>query len=971
MNAYDAPNPLEERMSQLHPDIEVPDSPTGRAPFVARAVDQSPESESPHLRQSVYDTPPRERTPSAPTRDEVSKDGSQGSHSIPSSPQEPPILPEHSNSEFQFSSPKAKTGQPPPVVRAAHRVSPPAPGVTPPSNIRGAPSERRSTHEDVFDPIETDSDSFLDRQQMHLSERLRINRTPKTLQPEPVTEKRSRETSNKPRSSTSSLTETSQASRLLLQGNAVGPPQAQPAPPSTCTSISDSHATSPPLVNNKQQHYSLNQNLIPAEALQDPPRVNIPAAIVNDSASSRALGKESGLTLLNKARANDVIDVGEHTLGVDAQKKPGKASSDHAFHTPADLERIEGKLPSANHLASKRLSREKVQREEELTRQGEQMMTAANGAKQLELERLIQVSAPRQLSLELNSAKKESTAKPGTTQYRPRTPAQKERRKELAANRRQKSKKEKADEGHGGTPTSSNSQPSLSSQHSKATKPVDASLSVIYSQTNAGLSSSPAPAGLTSKYPRSAMRASGTRSAVPRSVSFDASSTKYSGQGIGSEGRSDLDSTHSQVSSTSQSIENIDEVTVHNTQQRDSNDLAPLVHTQSNKITQSIQTQKRMIQSRLSVTKDRKLEGRSRDLSSSSPNLNSECVVVSSDSDRQDSVSCHSDGERNELSKSSRAESRTANKVTSPAQAPKTPVQHEHPKLATTLDPQLPQRGTRNATPRYSQAIASFGHSLSNISPHQSRSRSPADALSRSVSLNIDSRARRQESEVSDRSAVLDSESIESRSRTTHSNDDLASSSDESIQSPGPRALETGLIEPQQAQGSIPVREKTVISADPKDSSSHLHENLVSLERQQKKTNKSSIVASSLKSGLLSNSIPPKRKEESVSNSDLQNSSPQQHSKNSIAGSVKRDPKSNSAGSSKLKYSKISDMTRGVVADSPDPTVTNQNSRPKMQNVTPDAETSSSSSDEASSKPSGQGLCMAKRLQKCKCMCKD
>ena len=176
---YDTPQSfLFGRSHHNKRETEIPDSPTRRKASFTRIPDE-PKSESPEPRASIYETPPEDenRRPKSRARIIASE------HKFPET--EPPsdsldasASAEHSRNEFHFSSPAA---------RAHHALGTRQDTIIPILNrsslevqrhSNAASGSRKPMAQEVFDPIETDSDNFDGKQRMYQPKPLRLSRTP-------------------------------------------------------------------------------------------------------------------------------------------------------------------------------------------------------------------------------------------------------------------------------------------------------------------------------------------------------------------------------------------------------------------------------------------------------------------------------------------------------------------------------------------------------------------------------------------------------------------------------------------------------------------------------------------------------------------------------------------------------------------------------------------------------------------------
>ena len=177
-NAYDHPQFFPPETMPVFPYApEIPDSPPHRNMLPPDLYDNAA---SPEPQTSTYVTPPSESGLPAMSDPNIQSHPARslGHDDPPSDAQR--ILPEHSTDEFIFTSPRVeKVGSPARPKNTEQRRSEPRPKVLPPQ-VPGKQKER-AQHvglEDVFDPIETDDESFAERQSLHRPKRLRLSKTP-------------------------------------------------------------------------------------------------------------------------------------------------------------------------------------------------------------------------------------------------------------------------------------------------------------------------------------------------------------------------------------------------------------------------------------------------------------------------------------------------------------------------------------------------------------------------------------------------------------------------------------------------------------------------------------------------------------------------------------------------------------------------------------------------------------------------
>lgn len=177
-NPYGTPTSLPQDRLPNQPNAAIPDSPSGRRRLVVNVDRESTKSESPELRLSVHQVPPANSAPVQKDQTEqhrqiVEPAGQFDQHStrFPSDGwAERPSLLSSRHVQQDWGYPPNHVGHQPEIFRLA---SDPAHG----KDSRELSNARRKD-EDVYDPIESDTESFRDKQRMHNAKRLRLSRPP-------------------------------------------------------------------------------------------------------------------------------------------------------------------------------------------------------------------------------------------------------------------------------------------------------------------------------------------------------------------------------------------------------------------------------------------------------------------------------------------------------------------------------------------------------------------------------------------------------------------------------------------------------------------------------------------------------------------------------------------------------------------------------------------------------------------------
>ena len=414
---------------------------------------------------------------------------------------------------------------------------------------------------------------------------------------------------------------------------------------------------------------------------------------------------------------------------------------------------LEGHQAADKLLADKRAEREKTRREEELAREGEKMMSAAEGARQLEAEKAkTPKSAPK-----TPKAPENRSSTPGTTKYPPRTDEQKIQRRQREAKKKAEETRKKQEE----------SKRAWERAHFAADETVkdpanklpSSATRLSSSAVGPALSSSPISSKSSAAPLRSSLKGSRANSALRRSASHIEAPPRESPDWTRSGGSAQTPiTTYRATPPKSLRDINISLGPMHTIP------LKPPRDVDSSKIPAG---QKKPVQSRLSITVDRKMKGRIMDPPAAPKmGLVEELVVSSDNEDDSDSVSTwYSEDERNGICRSSKAgpSSKSKNRPAASDNRPLAEIPGSTAPLSSNIDPALRGEDTRMSEAHTAQSATPSTTASTSLPEKKSISRSPARQKSKTVSSSSGSGVEPEESDDSRSSSVEEVDSTVSK----------------------------------------------------------------------------------------------------------------------------------------------------------------------------------------------------------------